>query len=290
MSRHFNRPQRVFFVAMAIIIALAFAPSRWLGWTRDIARIVNVPFTPFGHAGVSVATWLRPPTDRTGASSDVERSLLEQRDIYERLYRAEQLRVAELEEQITQLQQVPPEILGVPIQRMVASITRRDARGPWASVQLNRGARHGVTVGTVAVYGGDHLLGRITDVSPLASELLPLGAYPDVRGIILPRDMPAASAASAPRVLLTPRADGTLVGHVEHIHPVAQGDVVRLSDTAWPVSASASVIGVVESVSRNDSQPLKNTIIVRPRYQVNELASVTLRVEIPGGSERGASR
>ena len=41
------------------------------------------------------------------------------------------------------------------------------------------------------------------------------------------------------------------------------------------------VLGEVVSVQANDEEPLRETIIIRPVYQVQQVASVTLIIERP---------
>jgi cell shape-determining protein MreC len=298
MARYLTRPQKAFAVALATIVALAFTPSRWLGWTRDVADVVNLPLTPMRDAGVALAKWLRRPPPLDG-SNEIERELLQQRDEFERLYHVASGRVRELEDHIEQLQQIPPDNPYVATHSMIANITGGNQRAPWDAVEVNRGARHGVAGGTIALYGGVHLVGRITGVSPLRSELLPLPSR--ATGPINARLLPAGGHERAvvpmtagELVQLEPRGDGTLIAHVRIEHSVANGDVLRLDDHTWPPAAQAMIIGQVASIERNDRQPLMRVIVVRPRFHVHQLRAVALRIEgdesRAAGVDRGALR
>jgi hypothetical protein len=111
-----------------------------------------------------------------------------------------------------------------------------------------------------------------------------------MEAIILPADDPAAELAGAPRLQLVADGRGALVGDLDRNLVVQAGDVVRLSDPAWPDSAQGMILGYVRSVEPKDLQPLHNQITVKPDFDAQEVASVTLKIERLAAGEEGPPR
>lgn len=280
------RVSNAFYVALAITAVLCLAPTRWLGWVSDVAFIVRLPVAPLGDLGNSLARWLRPPATSheqlPPQARELVQNLEQDRDRFERLYHAAAQRAAELEEQLQQLQLVPVETLNTPVSLLRAQITNRAPADVESPVQLNRGSRHGVAPGSIAVYNGVHLIGRVADVSPVSASLHPITnpATGLLRASVFPGGGgEGATVHDAGRVALRPLGDGTFMGDVARQHPVQAGDVVRLFDPKWPTSAQAMIIGTVTDVRTKDDQPLRRIVIVQPRFRVSDLSDVTLIIE-----------
>lgn len=280
-----RRTPIAFLAALGLTFIVALLPTRWLGWVNDLSSIVRLPVAPLGDLGNSAARLFRPPAvahaDLEPQTRELVTDLEQQRDQFERLYHAADQRVAELEEQLQQLQQVPVESLSVPVTRLLAQITTRHPGRSDGPVQLNRGARHGVERNSIAVYQGVHILGRIGDVTNVASSLHPLTnpATGLIRAAIFPSGAEEASVHEAAKVALRPTGEGTFLADVASEHAVQTGDTVRLFDPAWPDGAQAMIIGNVTDVRRKDDQPLRNEVVITPRFTVSQLADVTLIVE-----------
>jgi cell shape-determining protein MreC len=283
---------------VALILILSVLPTAWLGWVGDLSSIVRLPVAPLNDLGNSAASWLRPvPAPHAELPHDAKelvQNLEEQRDRYERLYHATSQRIIELEEQLVQLQQVPLDTLEAPVSLLRAQITTRHPSETNAPVQLNRGTRQGVATSSIAVYNGVHLIGRVAEVSAVSCSLHPVtdAATGLIRAAVLPAADDTITVKEAARVALKPTGDGALLGEVARDRHVKPGDTVRLFDSAWPVSAQAMIIGIVVDVHTKDDQPLRNEIVVKPRYTVAQLSDVTLIVEdqSAGSAERSASR
>ena len=292
MSRIVSRSNRVFLVAMGITLVLALLPTSWLGWTSGLAEIVNVPVQPFADAGVRLRDRLRPPNDPLAGESDKVQHLIEEFEKARALSQRKQLRIEALEEEIRELQDAQRFHRGqaVEIDTLFARISGRSPDRAGGLVRLNMGSREGVVGGTVAVFRGVHLVGRVaSDVSRLSSWLVPLTDPTSglVEAVILPADDRAISLESAPRVQLAPDGTGGLVGDLDKAVVVRRGDVVRLSDPAWPKSAWGMIVGFVESMSDKERQPLLSAVLVRPRYHAHRLSSVTLKIERPAALSEG---
>lgn len=287
MSRTLNRTHKAFVIALVIVTVLAFVPARLLGWTQDLARIVSVPLMPFRDLGTSLAGWLSPEREVRIRAFDGEQHLLQQYEELDRRYIAAQMQIAELEEQLSQIQQIPMTELDVPIRPVSARITARDPRSRTANVQINRGRHHGVRQDTVAVFRGIHLIGKVTSVDRMSSMVLPITnpEHGPLRAVVIPPDQPWTEVAEASEITLEPQGDGTFTAEPLADVPVSRGDIVRLAAMPdWPRSSLGMVIGVVESVS--NEQSLRKRVLVRPSYEANQISSVVLKIEDHGREGR----
>ncbi len=283
MTRKTTPARRAFFIAIAFTGFLAILPNRWLQpWTSDVAAIVNVPLEPFEYAGTKLRNWFRPVPDPLSREPEQVQQLIQDRDEMHALFRAAQLRNETLELEISELQDAQRFHRGSKITPVVAHVTGRSPGRAGGPLRLKAGKREGVTPDTVAVYRGVHLIGRITgEVGRFTSRLLPLTdpASAWVIGIVVSSDDPTASISQAPRVDLRPLGDGTLDGEIERARDVSVGDLVRLADPSWPDSAQGMIIGYVKSVAHKDDDPLRDVVVVKPRYFAADLDTVTLKIE-----------
>jgi cell shape-determining protein MreC len=274
--------QSILPLTLVVTLVLCMIPRRF-GPTEVMAEIVTMVFTPFTFVGGAVAQWMRPPAaELEGPVNDQYLLHLQrERDEFERLYIAEQIKVDALRQQLEQLQAFPDDQWRKPVKAVSARVALRSSE-PYGTVTLNRGASHGVIKDTVAAYNQKHLLGKIIDASSLQSVLLPL-ANPSIGLIdaaIIPQDRTGVLLENAVRIQVLPEGDGTLRGDVDRGTLVKVGDTVHVFDAAWPDSAQGMVIGKVESVSPRDDQPLRNNVVVRPQHHVSGVAYFTLKVEL----------
>jgi len=286
-------------VTLLLTFVIAFLPGQALGWTRLPAELMRLVMGPFGSLGVSAGQVIRPTPKPPGSNQVIDdefvRHLQEERDNFERLYLLEQSRVDNLQGQLEQIQKIPLESLAATKALLTANIVLRSPTAGSGSVVLNRGANHGVQPGTVAVYNGVHLMGRVTDdVSGVQCTLLPLTNKANrlIECRVIPKDRPDLRPSEAPRVGLVPTGEGVFTDQPNAAEPIAVGDTVRLDDTSWPTSAQKMIVGVVESVEVNDLDPLRKVIVVRPAYQVSQVTQVVLRIEEldnGNGAEGGGS-
>jgi cell shape-determining protein MreC len=273
-------------VAVGLTALMALLPARWLGWTAVAADIVAVPVQPLADAGVRLSRVLRGPEGGTSGESEALRRRTQELDATRALLHAARLRIEALQEEIRHLQDARRFHRGVRIDPLFVRVTGRSpdrARGP---VRIDAGTRDGVTPGTVAVYRGAHLLGRVADdVGRLSCWIVPVTdpATGLVEVVILPGDDPTADLADAPRVQLKAVGDGALAGDLDSTRVVRPGDVALLADPAWPDSAQGMILGTVRSVEPKDLQPLRNLITVVPEFHAHHVASMTLKIERPEG-------
>src|SRR5262245_41446296 len=105
MPRHLFTSARVFPVIIAITLAIALLPERWLGWTSVPGEIVALPFGPFGDGLNRAGDWLRPPLSSGQAvSRDEYEQMLRENEDYKRMLFVAEARIDELQSRIQQLE------------------------------------------------------------------------------------------------------------------------------------------------------------------------------------------
>ncbi len=288
------RPSSHFAFPLAIVVtaAVALLPAEWrvgpkLDWENDLAAIARFPLRPFTHFGVTMASWLRPgptPIDRTPAGSRDLITQIEERELAERLYYAEHQRVIELERQLHELQQIPSHVRRAAKATVFAYVTRRNPSSSLGVVELaiESGVAETIYPNTPAVYASADLIGRtVGEPSNSICSLLPLTnpATRLIRARIFPEVQSAFPTSQDVNVHLEPTGTGTFIGDVERDAVIDLGDLVRLDDPSWPDTAQMMVIGQIESIKVKDEEPLRNRIVVRPRYQVQEISHVALIID-----------
>ena len=285
MARSLLSSTRMFPLAIVVTFALALEPSGGFGLTSVVSEVFRIALTPFAEGGNWIARMLRPAPaspgiDFEGESAQYVKFLESQMLENERLYRAEKEKSESLQKSLDQLQGISTELMKTNVKPLLARVGMRSALEPLGPVTLNRGTRHGVTVGTVAVYDAVHLVGQVVEVSNFQCTLLPLAnaKTPLVDVKVFPHDR-QRGATEGVALQLQAKGDGTFIAQAERLKVINAGDEAVLMSSAWPGSAQAMHVGVVESVKPDDMQPLRNIVVVRPVFQISQVAEVVLKLE-----------
>ncbi|MDZ4753987.1 MAG: hypothetical protein SGJ11_05765 [Phycisphaerae bacterium] len=285
-KRQLRNERRAWIAALLTALAMSLIPTRWLvGWTSEVAQLVNVPMVVLKHPVSAVRAWLRPIPDPREAAPDMMRALESELDAARTLYKRIELENESLKERIARLERAVarPEAGDRvrAIDATVVGVTQPSARST-GSLTLNVGAWHGVTPGMVATWEGDMLVGRVADsVQRFTSLVIPavgLNAF-EVRFFPPDRDLPVAAA---PKGLLTPGKDGLWTTDLTQPGDVAEGWIARLSDERWPAPARALRVGVVEQSGPRDDAPLMRRLVVRPLVPALRVPNVVLTDETEG--------
>jgi cell shape-determining protein MreC len=289
-----RRSRKAFPITVVLTLIVSLLPARWLAKLNDLGTIVSFPLMPLRDGANFVAAMMAPDPPRyDDHDADASRDqLYAESQAWRQRYLQSSLQVKFLEDQLEQLQAIPIERLGpASIKPLTARITGLNPSEPSRVVELNRGARQGVVPGTVAVYDGSYLVGRVRDVSEVRCVMVPLTA--DSTGFILARIASSGAVVDGlvgtPVVQLKARGDGSFTADVARDLAIAEGDTVWLDDRGWPRTAQAMIVGSVRSVRAKDDQPLRNTIVVRPYQQIHQLSSVTLVIELDDAGEEPTS-
>jgi hypothetical protein len=93
---------------------------------------------------------------------------------------------------------------------------------------------------------------------------------------------------------LIPTGAGTLKGRVffeEGTRPpeVKPGMVVRLDDPEWPASARMLIIGEVVDVVPLPQQPNRPVVTVKPKYAIDKMSEVVIRIPTEAPEGRGGN-
>ena len=290
-------------VAILLLLVFAVLPARYTDWTEGIGQLVETALMPIAHPLRIAATWLAPAqTERDVAEV---RRLREEAERFEFLWRRERVRNERLAERLEALQRGLAFNPEVPVRLMAAPVASTSSDPTSGAFRVRAGTDDGVTPrSTVATTGGTQLVGRVIDVGPVLSTVVPItdpGAGEVVDCVIIPDDGAAdPDAVSGIGCLLQPAPGGRLTGEAAVLDPTPArpdppeprpGMTVRLRDEAgvWPASARMLVVGVVERVRRDPEQPLRPIVTVRPRVQLRRLSEVVLRIplESPGRGDAG---
>ena len=276
------RSRHVLTIVLGLTLLVAVLPTRWLGWTSDMADIVRIPIMPLAGLGSRLAGAMRPVTIDGNLIGDVAdlREMESQLNRMERLLLAEQLRAAELETQLRHLQDLPEETsLRRPPVLVKSEVTGRRPDHPASVVELHVGSeiQERVDVGDAVTWDGRWLVGRLTRVSDFRLSALPI-THPDIgplMGVLLPHD-DDVQVAAAPRVLLRQDGKGNLIGEIDRRSNPKPGDRVILADRSWPASLQAFMIGRVASVQDVVEAPLRVRLLVEPEVQLHQLPWVVI--------------
>jgi cell shape-determining protein MreC len=260
MPRLLLNSRWAFPMAMALTIASALLPGRWLGWTRLPAEVVGMVLGPFGHPANQLGARLRPPPGQAitfdGSQAQYIEHLRQERNEFERLFLAEQNEVIRLREDLEAIEQVGRDELHAPLRPITAHIVVREPGESLEPVVVSRGSDHGVTPGTVAVVDGVNLVGRVLDdVTAMQSRLLPLASprTPPFKITIQSRDRSTDAPLSTSRVWQAfPTGDGGFTADVDRSVVITEGDIVRLTDPppAWPAAAPDLLPAELNAIQR----------------------------------------
>jgi cell shape-determining protein MreC len=271
--------------ALVLMMACAvFVPVSWLRWTNDLSAIVDVPVMPAKQLANTLQAWLRPAQsslDFTGDAAETIELLNNEKEKFKTMYQRSVGEIENLREQLQQLQQLQELWPRTDVQYVVARLAGRSPVEAIGHVTLNRGSSSGITEGTVAVWGGAQLIGRVVEVDRLRSIMMPL-VHPgnsELGAVIFPRDHAPESSVQATQTELRNQGNGSFEATVDHLLDIKVGDIVRLSDNGWPPSAQMLIIGEVEEVRPIDDNPLWRRLIVRPQFRAHNLPFVNLMLE-----------
>jgi hypothetical protein len=294
-GRTLRSERRAWYAALGLALVLSLLPTRWLvGWTADVAQLVNVPLIVLRHPAAAVRSWLRPMPDPRAVLPEEMQTLERELQAAYSLYKRVEIENDLLRQRIALLERAA--LLSGAGDRVrtryaaVVQTTPPSARSP-GSLGLNVGSAHGVTPGMIATWDGDILVGRVADaVQRLTSLVVPATGLPgfEVRFFPIDRDLPLAQA---PGGVLRPMPDGSWIADLTDPRDIAVGWTARVADERWPTPALGLRVGTVEAIGPRDDAPLMRRIVVRPLIDALRVPHVVLTDDAdptrPGAREGG---
>lgn len=304
-TKTFHTPleQRLWWGTMAVALVLSFLPTRWLlGWTSEVAGVVNSVLVPFQHVASGVRTWLRPMPDPDSALPADMQAMRAQLDQARTYYKRLELERAALEERLAILERATARApSGERTRAVYATVVATQAPSSRSAGALitNAGTRNGVTPGMVAVWDDTIVAGRVAEnVGRLGAVVAPVTALSGVQVRFVPPDGADVAQGVMPTTIDKPSGilanDGGKGWTTDVTQPgeIAPGWIAVIDDERWPMSARALKIGVVDHVGPRDDAPLHRRVVVKPLVDPFRVPHVVLLDDAtdaaPGAGDGGA--
>ncbi|RLS46176.1 MAG: hypothetical protein DWH86_03595 [Planctomycetota bacterium] len=289
----FVSSRRILVIALAGAALLSALPqSSQSPWSGTLAAILWAPLVPGASALAWVRDRIRAPSEPYQGLPEDLRSAREDRDQLQGELDARQLRVEELERELSELSGFrPPDRAGWQPRR--ATVVERGGGRPAGLLGIDIGTNQGVGEGDPVVVGGNQIIGEIASGgAENRSWVIPLDdrRCGRIDAIVTPQASGKGGNAARQTILvqLVPQGNRTLVGELETLAGVNPGDSVLLGDAGWRPAAQGMRIGVVESVGKLDANPLRGRITVRMESDPARVTHVVVKVRVPGeGQPRG---
>lgn len=298
MPRSYISPGRLLRPAVAAALVLALLPTRFTRWLEAASGPLGFAIAPISDAAAFVSRSFRPARQETVDPDSELARLRAQRDALQTQLLQSERTMSGMERLIRDLQGG----FGMPasgsVRSVAATVVGSTSDLADGAITIRAGDDEGLVTGhTIAVANGVHLVGRVIDVGPRLSRVLPISRRKagKVQAVIMPLasddSMSAPTAAGGVLCQLEATGDGRLKGP----GPVAgdgatiePGQIVRVSDPDWPDAAQMLVLGRVESVSPRAEQPQRLEVVVRPELRPDRVRQVVLRIPIDPAGDGGA--
>ena len=251
-------------IAIIVLFVLSLSPISWVRWTNWFSAQAQVAISPIAHPITIAINTVIPP-----GISDPDATLRE-RALGDELSRVrtnllqiqeENSRLTTLVDQLSRGSQITPNLDVRQVHRPRISNLVGD------HILIRTGHIEGLSRGSVVAVDAVQLLGKVTRVDSKTCTVLPITADSSgqIQAVVLLDDTGTDRAIC----LLTPMGDGTLRGEVAGSagntnFALTVGQEVRLLDSQWPRHAQMLLIGTIQRIERNEAQPLRQRIIVKP--------------------------
>ena len=304
-TRYLN-PRSGLTAATIALIILAFAPPRMAGWVGAFSTPVRTILAPLSRPFEFLLSLRLSDRQLTPNESEEVSLIRQERDAY--LREVNQLRAEndELRRVIVDLDAGRSLNPFISVRQFQAPVIGSSIDAASRVMVVRAGSKDQVEPNaSVAVIRGVHLVGRVVGTDLLTCRVQPFTdrSAGSIEGVVM-----LGPAQFGPACYLQPQGDGTLAGRLRTeaitlpggatsatVDPavgdpaaaVKPGMIVRLADSAWPQSAQMLELGIVERVEQPPEDIRIRTVIVRPRFRIDRVSEVTLRVPAPtdGGGQ-----
>ncbi len=277
-------PNRSFYTAAVVLLIACFLPGGIAGWFGGRLGELIIPLSaPL----VKLSMVVRAVPERMDPKDPAFEAMQTRNKEQEARISHLEARAASLERQLERLQELKandPSFRPVTAYRVAESLGRSDL------FKVSLGSLSGVRVGSLALYQGYQLLGRVSAVSPRSATITPITSkdYGLITALVIAEDGVFEHAMSC---TLDPAGDGTLTGEIgkdeaSQQSPVRVGQRVVYRDPDLRQLNTGPLIGVIEKVEPNKA-PLFVTITVRPESNLDDVSVVDLKIPRGGASGGG---
>lgn len=277
MSQRHEPGGRLLLVAVALCAIASLLPARWTRWAGWLAEPMAFVVQPIAHPVMRVTRWLLPDDPVASPDDDPEvRAILDRFDEQTLALRQAELRIEQLERQVRDLQSGVPVAPGARVRQLWAPVTARSSNLSDGTIRIGAGRAQSVEAKvSVATARGVHLVGRVIEVEPRTSWVLPFNHAKSghIQGVVFTGETLVGSFACQLRGIGDGRLQGDMIAEAVGIEP---GQLVRLRDESWPAAAQMLILGRVVEVDRKENQRLM--ITVEPEVSPERVSEVVLRI------------
>jgi len=270
---------------MVVLVVGSLLPASWARFLSSHPRhVLTAIAAPAQHLLKPLADRVRRPADLSvdlGNQEEYERAKQQIVQLQHKLHEAN-LQIAELSQLRNELK-----LTGVGLVPATAVAWSGDTLH--STLTINRGTRHGLSPGLVAVRGFN-LVGQLSDVSPTAAtvRLVTASQTSLVVMIVPPND------SHQPRQLMTQlRAAperNEFWASINTDDTIETGDLAYLMDDGWPEASRGFVVGTVVQIDKDPDDPiLRRRVVVAPIRSLAHLDHLTVIVPIDPSSSRAAN-
>lgn len=277
MFGRFLRTKRLLLLALVGLCATSLLPTTtawWIGdWPRD--RIQDGLNKTFLVAGLNrFAAMLRPPATREAEAAQDLATLYDEERVYNAQLRA---RIAEQEQRIQLLSGTNAVLRLTGYSRVSARVTDTAL----AVAIVDAGAGVGVATGQCVV-AGDALVGTVGNVASMTASVHLATAEGTQLRVELVSSEPGPPGRRHEAVAIYGHAEDMYVVELGGQQEVEVGDVARLVDPRFPDEAHGFVIGRVQGVEADPSDPLMFRIVrITPAARIAAGRHVIILVPTP---------
>ena len=284
MKRPTFQHRHVFIGLVVCLLISSFLPAGAARVLSTLPRVVvEMVTSPFAAPLKSLGDAVRQPAPPTFALTDTN-NVIELRDNIEQMYQLNhrlRLENEQLHRELAQVRAIPEQMRPRSATFKTCRVTQSDLHGGQATITINRGTRHNVRQGCIAV-SGMNLVGQVTHAGPNTATVA-LITSPSARPFV---QLAAINTVAAPRpitIQLTADRDGrAFEAVVDKDQPVGVEDVAILVDQRWPEHARGFVVGKVVKVDDYPKDPhMRNRVHVQPMRSLEHLPAVTVIVDEP---------
>lgn len=280
-----SAPNRSFYTAVAVMLIACFLPPAFTNWLGGRLGELTIPVSaPLSKLSMMIRAVPERLDERAPQIIALEAKNKEQES---RIYQLES-RLAQVKAQLERLQglqSVDPSFRYVTASRVAESLGKSDL------FKVGLGSSAGVRVGSLALYEGYQLVGRVSAVSPRSSTITPITsrAFGSISALVIAEDGVFENSVAC---TLEPTGDGAFIGDIgkvgqdEH-SPVSVGQRVVYREPDLRQLNTGPIIGVIEEVVPKDQAPLFVTITVRTEVNLDDIAVVDLKIPRSGASDGG---